>query len=66
MAKDAYTFWQQTYYYLVKRFLLKSVVPFVLTGAVALATNNPKWMVLTPVLQLAEKFLRDKGYWFNY
>ena len=66
MVEQKFSTKQQLYYYIVKRFLIKSVIPFAISAGVAYATKNPQWVALTPVLQITEKVLRDKGWWFNY
>ena len=55
-----YTTLEQAHYYLIKRFLLKGVLPFAVAAAIAYATGDPRWTALTPFLMTLEKFLRDQ------
>lgn len=38
----------------------RSLLSLLITGAVAIATKEPSWLIFAPVIQATAKFLRDK------
>jgi len=43
----------------LKRFA-RSALGLIITGTVATATQEPKWLIFAPVIQAVAKYLRDK------
>ena len=53
--KQTYTFWQKVKFYLLKRFVVKAVIPYIIAAGISYAAGNPAWIGLAPLWQGLEK-----------